>query len=125
MRAVVLGLVGVLVAGAVSAGECRPDRASLHSGAKTFKVAAASSFVDDKSERVVLRGAVRAAPHVIDLQSTQGNSAFLTSYRGRRPDTGGMPVRWSQAPIRQLSSGGTIEVESGPLKGEWRVSCRS
>lgn len=136
MRALWVGLVGaVLAVDAAEATECRGGRMTLVKDAEMFRVTDISHYEVTPKEsasrtpslamsRTVLKGSLRGRPYLIDLQSMQGSSAVLTSYKGMTADTGGMPVRWGRRIDRWHVGGQSVGVEAGPLEGEWRVICR-
>src|SRR4051812_6106101 len=128
MRAVAAGLIGtVLGVSGATAEPCRAGHMSLTKGSAVLKVERVSqhdeTFGGRQAQRVLFAGRLRGRPYIIDLNSVQGSSAFLTSYAGTKADGGGMPVRWTSS-IKQYGAGDLVPIEVGPLQGDWRVSCR-
>lgn len=128
MRAVLLGLVGaVLAVGGAGAAECRAGHMTLTQGSKSFAVAAISdvryTYDGHHGFRQIFRGTMDGRPYIVDMEGIQGNTSSLVSYPGRKPASGGRSPVWGGKPSG-WKNGDTTMILAGPMNGDWRAICR-
>jgi hypothetical protein len=126
MRAVVLGLVGVVLAGQAWAGECPAGTVTMRDGGRALRVLEEARVEEklefSKAERSLMLVRMRGRLYTIDMQKSPGSSLIVGSAPGRISDDGPMaPRQWHKA--RPSHETYTIQVDGGPLSGSWEYTC--